>query len=490
MKILNRGLLMLGLLFTTFLLGVTVALMPVGVSARVAIIMIAILFLVTAWGFRQTTAMFPERKLIIFSAFVLTMSIVWPQYIFFSAGGLPRVNPFTLSTAMGLIFILALTAHYRSFSSRMPLLIAEIKPVAIFFGLWIVWRAISNLLSGAPVATNTGLLRELIYVYSLFAYGLFVCQGKNGIQLLGRIIVACTVIVGLAGIVEALQGKNMFIGFAASGETGDVGDAIATIIADKVRGGAYRVQSVFSHPILFGQFLGAAAPIVLVSFLLDRSRAWRLVALIALPLIMIGILKSGSRSGVMALVVSGAVLGMMLWVYLLTNSKKYSSFAIVAVPVVLIVILAAYGIGEHLIAGGSRTESGSSMVRAVQLQLALNAIPNSPFFGYGLGAAVQIAGVKTYLNALTMDIYYLSVLLDSGWVGLALFFAMVLSLIVTSLRYVSSHSGRNMYYVSAYMAAAISVLVTLGAVSMPQNIMFVMLAAGVLAVAKHESRAQ
>jgi hypothetical protein len=490
MKTINRSLLMLGWFFAVTLFGIMLTLLPVGTFARLTLIMTGGLVLVLAWGFRKKTAMFPENALIMFSVFVLTMSIIWPQYVFFSAGGLPRVNPFSLSTALGVMLIATMLLYYKSFSTRTFFLLSEIKFIAIFFALWMSWRVLSNLVSGSPVATNTELLREIIYVYSLFAYALLISQSTNGTQLLGRIIIGCTIFVGLAGVIEAIQGKNMFIGFAASGETGDVGDAIATIIADKIRGGAYRVQSVFSHPILFGQYLGAAAPIIFISLFFERSRFWKFMAIVALPLILIGILKSGSRSGLLALTVSAIVLGGMLWVHILANSQKYRGFAIAAVPIVLIAIFAAYGFSEHLVAGGSQMESSSSLVRETQLRYAFNAIPHNPIFGYGLGAAIQIAGVKTYLNSLTMDIFYLSVLLDSGWVGLILFMLMVLSLIFTSIQFVSRNSGRKIYYISAYVAAALSVLVTLGAVSMQQNIMFFLLAASVLAAAKYDSRAQ
>jgi O-antigen ligase len=483
MNILKQALVFAGLLSSALLLGLMAAVLPTGVVARLAVAMIAVMLLVVAWGFRREVAAFPERTLIRFSVFVLTTSVVWPQYVFFSAGGLPRVNPFTLSTVVGLISISVMLVYYKSFVSRIFSLLSEIKLVAILFVLWMGWRIVCNILSDAPIATNAELLREVIYVYSLFAFALFVCQGRNGIQLLGRIIVGCTLFVGLVGLIEAMEGKNRFIGFAASGEAGDVGAAIATIAAEKVRAGAFRVQSVFSHPILFGQYLGAAAPIVLMSFFLERSRMWKFFALIVLPLILLGILKSGSRSGFMALLISGAVLASMLWIQIVANSKRYRGFALVAVPLVLLVLLFAYGIGEQLVAGGSRVESGSTMVRTVQLNLAMSAIPRSPIFGFGLGAGVSIAGVKTYLNALTMDIFYLSILLDSGWVGLALFFSVVLSLTVASLHYVSRSFDQNRYYVSAYMASALSVIVTLGAVSMPQNIIFLLLAASILAVA-------
>ena len=478
---------LLGWFLTTMLFGAIAALLPADVVARLIMVIFAGFLFILAWGLRKATTLYPERALIYVSIFILTTSIVWPQYVFFSVGGLPRINPFSLSAVIGLILILVMLVYYKSFSSRISALLAEIKAVVILFILWISWRVISNLLSDEPLVNNLELLREIIYVYSLFGYALFICQGKNGMQLLGRVIVASTVIVGLAGLIEALQGKNIFITFAGSEGTGEVGDAIATIVADKVRAGAERVQSVFAHPILFGQYLGSVAPVVLLAAVLDHSRLWKLMAYIAMPLIVIGVLETGSRAALMALMVSGIVMGGMLWLHLITTSKKYRGMAIMAVPIILIAIFAAYGFSTQLLAGNTHTESGSTMVRATQLHYALEAIPKSPIFGYGLGSAVHIAGIKTSLNTMTMDIFYVSVLLDSGWVGLTLFIAMVLSLIILTLRYVIRSNGQNIYYVSAYFAAGLAVLVSLGAVSMQQNIMLFMMSASVLAIAKYES---
>lgn len=490
MKILRLLLIGGAILLTAIFMGLVAAVAPPGVIARFGVVIFGIFALLIAWGFRHRAgASTKDGWLDTISSFVVIMSIAWPPYIFFSAGGLPKVNPFTLSLSFGLVLFVFCIIYRRGFYTQHFAVLREIAVPASLFATWFGWRLICNAASVNPIAGNIGMVRELVFIYGVFFYSLVVVQRENGIQSLARILVACTLFVAAFGVLEALEGKNRFTSLAGAADAGDVGSAVTSITAEKIRGGAFRVQSVFSHPIVFGQFLGAAAPIVFLSFLLDKSKIWRLLALGTLPLILLGVYKSGSRSGLLALAVSGAILMAFLWVRIVISSRKYRGFALAAVPVVLVLFSFVYGFGEELVLGKSSIEHNSSLVRLFQIHAALRAIGNNPILGYGQGAAMNLAGVIGTGGVLTMDVYYLDVLLQAGWLGLALFTLMVVATLVALMREFSHSELASRYYLPAFGAGAVSVLVTQVGVGTSSNMMFLAFCAAIVAASRQGNRA-
>ncbi|NRR31606.1 O-antigen ligase family protein [Oxalobacteraceae bacterium] len=489
MKILRLLLIGSGVLLTAVFMGLVAAVAPPGVIARFGVVIFGVFALLVAWGFRhRARGETREAWLDTLSSFVVMMSIAWPPYVFFSAGGLPKVNPFTLSVSFGLVLLGFCMIYRRGFYAQHFAVLREIRWPMVLFGTWIVWRFICTAASKNPVAGNVGMLRELVFTYGVFFYALILCQRGDGIQGLARIVVGCTLFVAGAGLLEAIEGKNRFAPLAGVADAGESGSAVASIIGEKIRGGAFRAQSVFSHPVVFGQYLGGAAPIVFIAALLDKNRLWRLIALVTLPLILLGVYKSGSRSGLLALAVSGAILLGFLWVRIVVSSRKYRGFALAAVPVVLVLFSFVYGFGEQLVLGKSSVEHSSSLVRVFQMHTAMRAIGDSPLMGFGQGAANGIAGVIGGGGVLTMDVYYIDVLLQAGWPGAVLFLLMVSTSIVVVMREFSRSVADSRYYLPAFGAAMVSVLVTSIGVGTSSNMLLMALCMAAVAASRKESR--
>lgn len=468
-------------LITSSIIGIACAFLPISISSRFGLLISVALLLLLAWGYRAHKTAATEKRLSFIAIIATSLFVLWPQYAFIGFGGLPRVNPYTLTAAFGTFTMLMAVIHYKNYFTEILSKTDGIRHFVTLFISWTIWRFFCNTLSNSPISTNIELIRELVFTYSIFGFSFIICIQPNGVRTLTRLLTGCTLIIVIFGIIEAIEGRNRFTALAASGESGDLAGVIATITAEKLRGGNYRVQSVFGHPILFGQFLGAVLPVILISLYLEKSRIWRLFALLSIPAIAIGIYTSGSRSGVMAALVSCLTLTAMVWYGIVTSSKKYRAIALALIPVFLVACLFSYGIWTELISGTSHSETNSSLVRITQLQLAMSAIDKNPIFGFGLGSALGIAGVMTSLNVPTMDIFYLSVLLDSGWIGIALFSSLVIALFAHSIKKISNNSSGKNLYVAAYTASAASAIVTLGAIAIPQNIVFVFFAASVIA---------
>lgn len=138
-----------------------------------------------------------------------------------------------------------------------------------------------------------------------------------------------------------------------------------------------------------------------------------------MPIFLYAIIKSGSRSGVVAFSFSVAVM-MMLVVYRnarMSRDVASSGLAVIGVLLVLIfAVLAGYFLSDYVI-GRTASEERSGYARIVMWARGIKIAAEQPVFGYGQDMGALVLG---YVGGdqLTIDSYYLSILLENGVVSL------------------------------------------------------------------------
>lgn len=462
-------------LFGAFLL-ITVAVFaffivsfPTGFVVRIAIIFFILLTLGLSWALRRQDNTLSDPIMFSLMVFVVSLSILWPRYIFFHFGGLPSINPYTALIMVGLYSIFVSFVYSPSFSARIAAVFRSSGWSGKLVLAWFVWRLLACFLGSEPLYSLVGFVRELIYVGSFFLFGCVLAANNGSAKWLVRAVVICGVIVGSAGVIEGVTQHNFFTKFATAGEEGDMSGALANVLLDKIRGGQYRAQSTFDHPIVFAQFLAALVPLAIYGLLRETSKFWRLVACIALPIALLAIAKSGSRSGIVSVVIAFGLMGCVMWLRAIAHGKISKVIAIVALPALLGAIGIGYLVLQELAIGRSQQEMGSSGYRLQMLNLGVSALFDSPLWGFGQGLAISKAGIVNPAGLATIDNYFLSIALDSGYVGFALMVLFLLVFSFKSLAFAIAESSADGLLVGACLAAVLAIVATFAGLSILNN---------------------
>lgn len=447
---------LLALLVPALLLGMMIGAFPPGFTVRVIALPIFVGFLILAWMMRSDQATMPGSLSMLVLLCTAALSVLWPRYVYFSVGG-PSVNPLTLLTFASIVLALALIASSPALTARMAQLHRASKPIGSVLLLWLVWRFIGSLSGKYPFAASFDFFRELAYLTSFYLIGTIIACSADGPRILIRILLGCALVLGAAGLIEALQQRNPFVRFASGGATLSAIDALKVIAAEKVRGGSYRTQATFEHPLVFAQFLVAALPLAGYAAWWERSRFWRLVAIVFIPIGLFTLYKTGSRAGVACLAGSLAFLGIFGWVKLIGSRGYGKAVAFATVPLVFLGLAAVALLVEELASGRNRVEQSSSSVRLKMLSLGVRALEDSPVLGFGQGSAISKAGILDPVTGTgTLDSLLLSTAIDAGYVGLALFLLFVLLVVgkgtLAALRLRGEESARQIALVSALLA--------------------------------------
>jgi hypothetical protein len=381
---------------------------------------------------RRKDAGLPGRGVFILLMITVCLSVLWPRYVFFSLGG-PHVNPQTLSVFASLATIVFWATYSPGFSNKLYRMAFSSSGIGHLVVLWLGWRLLSSALGEFALVSVIDYARDLVYVSSFFLIGCTIATFDEGPKWTLRVVVTSGLVVATAGLIEAFVQRNYFVQFASGTDSQAVADALKTIMLDKVRDGSYRAQATFDHPIVFAQFIAAVIPLAAYIVVFERHWLWRLIGFMVVPIGVLAIVKSGSRAGLVSLAVAMAFAGAFVWLRSMTSKGFWKVFALAALPVLLFGLAVGYFVVQELVQGRSTKEAGSSSVRLKMVWDSVTALYESPLWGFGNGMALNKAGVISGdTGVATLDSWYLTIALDSGYVGLALFLMIVIHLSIKS----------------------------------------------------------
>jgi hypothetical protein len=198
------------------------------------------------------------------------------------------------------------------------------------------------------------------------------------------------------------------------------------------RDSRYRVVTVFTVSLVYAEYLVLITPFVLDRALNGRSiwacLAWGIADLIVL----LAIVLTQSRLGVVGWIVVHAV-QIFLWALRLRRSREteivgmtVTLFYPVAVLAFVVSMFTVDAVKYRTISGGSTTLSDDS--RREQFSELWPKLLSNPF-GHGPGQAAEVLGYKTPMGYLTVDSYVITMLLDFGILGFLLFFGIIIYLV-------------------------------------------------------------
>ncbi|WP_394402051.1 O-antigen ligase family protein [Roseateles sp. LKC17W] len=423
-------------------LGLMVPLMPVGVTLRVVAVLMLGLVLMLAWLLRSRSRGLPARWVERGLLLTVALSILWPRFIFFPLGG-AYTNPQAASILVMLAVCVVLLVANARLARTEGFATLGLWRMGWLILAWFAWRFVSSVSGDNAVSSTFLLLKELAYLTSFIGVAALLLGFPDADRRLLRVIVFCGFLALLYGLVEALWQKNPLMRFAAGSDNEATADVLRSLTAEKIREGAYRAQSVFTHPIVFAQFVAALLPLGLLLALTEKQdKFWRLLGLLVIPVGLAAIVKSGSRAGFVSVLAAVAIVLFVFWLRALRGRGFGRIFAVLGGPVFL---LAAAGIGwlaKGLVLGRSSMEAGSTSARVEMLNLGMRSLEAHPLLGYGEGMSVMVAGLTDSKGHTSVDSYLLSLAVDGGYPSLLLYLAIVLTFFVRLAWLAASDPGR------------------------------------------------
>jgi len=428
--------------------------------------------------------------LLISSLAYIASSLIWPKYIALRPPGLPPIgiqraaNLFAVS-----LFVFAIFCS-NWFKKEIANSFNQAKAFWIFLGILVFFRFASVFISPTPFTSMYFFMSDLLVHWFFVFAGLVIGFSHRNIILFSKLIAYCFFINFFFMVVEVALGKNLFSFYANTSDS-----TLDWIMAQKMRGGMYRAQTVFSHPISFSEF--ASISFCFAIFMLARIKniIWRSVAIVsAISCASVMVIVSGSRSGYLA---AAAVISLSVFSPLanslirkqlsLKAATLWSFLIIVAATAVAMlgILVYDYTFGKYTVG----TTEDSTTMRIVMLEKTIDRLIESPIVGHGVATAAELVGAETRKyasSAFTIDSLFLSYTVDSGLFAVISFTALIIIGIFRAFRasFYGNEEGWFMMYTIGLAIIASALFKSI--LSIPENnfLLFIILGISVSKVAQ------
>lgn len=344
--------------------------------------------------------------------------ILWPSYLTIKVGELPGLNMTRLLIVLTIyIWLLALLKEH-SYQKRLTEFISNNHSLLIFIFLpYFTWSFMTVFSSENLQSSLYSSVKDFVYYFVLFTIASTVWYTPRKLMRAISFIVYLSVIVICVAWVEYFLQRNLFANLTPESFIG-----IETVTSGIFRDDVYRSWGTFSHPLALAQYCITVLPLVLWFASNNRMKRTFIGYTVSIFLILT-VFLTGSRSGI------GVIIFMSVGYFTFTRlpnmikhvrSMKSALIIVVAILFALTSIIGTYFIGNELVSGRSITEEGSSSIRLLQLELGVPLVMARPIMGYGPGEAAEVLG----LSAKTIDNYYMTLVLESGFPVVLLFIVM------------------------------------------------------------------
>lgn len=355
---------------------------------------------------------------------------LWPNYLAIAIPGLPWVTMLRLfGTPMTLILLVCVSMSVE-FRDRLKKVMA-VDP--LIWRLLIAFAVIQVLSVGFSSEIGNSIAKIFVAAtnwYAVFFVSVYIFSKPGMAARWILLMMFCTLVLCGISIWEAAIGAPPWAGHIPSFLRVD-DPAVQRTLSGVARAGlsARRVAATTAHPLNLAEFLGLMVPFA-VHILLQRYHvSMRIAAFLSLPLIGWCINLTDSRLGVGAGLLS-VIIYLFFWASLRWARIRDSILApaiVLAYPVIFtLFIVATFAIGRLRaeVWGGGATQP-STQARIDQWDGGIPRVLQRPW-GHGIGRGADVLGFTNPSGVLTIDTYYLSILLEYGVLGFLVYFGMFL----------------------------------------------------------------
>ncbi|GAA4826783.1 O-antigen ligase family protein [Algivirga pacifica] len=356
-------------------------------------------------------------RLLVKSLFVfLAIYVLVPTYI----GGLPIAGVYLTYDRIVFLYLMSISLLIMFVSSQKRSRVFNILISNPFFFFVFFGYVLICLISSVQSTYEDSL--KLFVNYSLYTFFIFfiVCTIKIDdyfFRVFNKFIVVTSSAIIIVGVVEYILGFSPFTPFI---NYNALTEYQKTALESLTLDGVIRIKSTFVNPLDLAQYIVFMIPII-ISFKNGGINKKKLLHNSIIFGLLICSLLTKSRT---SLIISVFLVVFYSWEYIKTRHPIIKFFVlVVCLLVALTLLLTSVDLAfvEDFFGGKKLTEDSNRMT---QIELAIPLINNKFLTGYGFGVGGKVLGFGDLDGSATIDIYYLSLILDSGILGLLLFLIM------------------------------------------------------------------
>ena len=480
----RRRLWLWALVYLSILVGVSALIVLYGSSILMGLSApLVILALLIVWAFPDSDN--PPVRWVngLLFAFIVAL-LLWPDYLAFDLPGLPWLTALRLlGVPLALAFLISLSVS-SGFRQALKERLSVTPFVHVLLIAFVLIAAVSILLSANIEGSLNKFFIAILYWIITFYAAVWVFSRDGAVMKLAYLIWAFALFTSMIGIREWQLKQVPWAGSIPSFLAID-DPVVQNILSGSSRAatGIYRIQSKFTTPLGFAEFLAFSMPFVLFFAAYGKHWAIRLAAMGSVPFILLTIIRTDSRLGFVGFVMS-LFLSLIMWAIRTWRQRKESIFGpaiTIAYPVMLTVFMAATFVVGRLraLVWGTGAQSFSSMAREEQVDMAIPMILSQPW-GYGIGQGASALGFRNLAGVLTIDTYYVAVALEFGVLGFLIFYGMFLVSLIYGLKYYLETKDRSELLLMPVMIAISIFVVVKSVFSQVENHPLVFILLGVL----------
>jgi len=386
-----------------------------------------ILALILVWALPQGEYAPAKALEPLYLAFFAAL-FVWPNYIAITIPHLPWLTMLRIFAApliLVLLICISVSANFRKAIGDPMRSDPYIWKLVLAF---VAIQTFSLLLTDRlNISLNKYMVAQLNHT-AIFFVSCYVFTRPTFATRWAGAYLAMAYVICIVGVWQMLIGKVPWVGHIPP--LLKVDSALIDNVLDGIERsavGKLRVQSLLTSPLGLAEVLGLAAPFAIHFAVAKGSKILtRILAVAYLPLALYVILLSDSRLGIVVLI-GAALFYVLIWAALRWRSDQRSLLApamVLAYPAVLMAtFVASFFVGFlRRAVWGSGAEASSTTARLTQWELAKPKLFSHPW-GFGIGEAAREVGFRSPNGQMTLDSYYILLLMDYGFIGFIVYMA-------------------------------------------------------------------
>ena len=388
----------------------------------------AILFLLVVWALPGLKAAPTRTMEWLFYAGLIT-GVAWPNYLCLALPGIPWI---TMSRLIGIplaLTLLVCVSTSAEVRARLSAVMGSAPRLWRLLAVFVLIQFISIGFSSQPFFSLDKFVTAQTGWTAMMVIGAYVFLTPGQVTRWAAILWAMAMFAAAIGFYELIFRHLPWYNHIPSFLGDDASVVSITTPHYRRYTNILRIQGTFSGPMQFAEFLALTMPFVL-HFAVEPYRPWtRGLAAGSIPVLLFVTLETNSRSGAGG-VLAGMFLYALFWAAMRWRRNPGSLFAmrmLMAYPAAAAiggVAVLFVGRLHRIFLGGAET-AASGDARSQQWHLGLPKVISHPW-GYGIGRGADTVGWYTPGGFLSIDTYYLSVLVEYGVIGFILYFGMFL----------------------------------------------------------------
>jgi O-antigen ligase len=358
------------------------------------------------------------------------LNVLWPTYVAINAPGLPWISATRVAITSLMLPAVMNYATSSEFRARIAEALATIPLVQKAF--WVFWgtTALALLLSVDPLFSLNKFANNQIYWTAMLALSAWLATSPGFAHRIGRMLAWTIMIVGAIAINEFRVSAVVWLPYLPTWLQAD--DHVLEIVGShngRLGTGEYRVRGTFAGALYFAEYLAITLPFA-VHMLFQTDRLWKFcLAALGVMATLVAMYFTGSRSAALAMVLTPLLYGFMVsWRLRKQQPSSLAASAVLfAYPamVVFVSALVVFWRRLHVMIIGGGQHQASTDARATQWASGWPKVLSHPF-GHGGGNSGEVLGFFNPGGDLpTVDSYFLTLLLDYGFIGLVSFLTLM-----------------------------------------------------------------